>query len=75
MAILNGLVGKIAISVWPKRIVPGLHDYIEQAHISELKKRVAIAHPAVPEFDAVDGYECLTLNSRRLLCFELVPET
>lgn len=74
MAVLNDLVGEIAIPVWPKSTTPGLHNYIEQARFSQIKRRVAIARPAVPELDAVDGYKCLTLESRRLLCFKHVLE-
>jgi len=74
LAILDDLLGEMAACVWPKSVVPGPNGYIEQAHFSRIRRRVAIARSAVPELDDVAGYEWITLNGRRLLGFDGVLE-
>ncbi|KAL9129384.1 MAG: hypothetical protein Q9217_002148 [Psora testacea] len=53
LAILDDLLGEIAACVWPKSAVPGPDDYIEQAHFSRMRRRVATARAAVPELDDI----------------------
>lgn len=72
LTILDDLLGAIAACVWPKSAVPGPVDYIEQAHFSRMRRRVAIGRDTVPKLDDIAGYEWITLNGRRLLGFDRI---
>lgn len=74
LVVVNDLLGEMATCVWPKSAVPGPDDFIEHAHFSRMRRRVAIARAAVPELDDVAGYDWITLNGRRLLGFDRVLE-
>lgn len=72
LSVLRELLGEMSTSVWTEGLENAPRDFIQQAHISRMERRVEIARRHVPVLNATANEEIVMLNGRKLRRFKLV---
>ncbi|RYC65179.1 hypothetical protein CHU98_g1048 [Xylaria longipes] len=70
LAILKRMIGEMAASVWIEGIEDAPTDFIQQAHLRRMERRLQIARLQVPALHEVANREHVYLNGKKLLGFE-----
>ncbi|KAH9029676.1 hypothetical protein EDB85DRAFT_1508217 [Lactarius pseudohatsudake] len=72
LGVLIRLLGDMADNVWCEGNYNAPANFMQQAHLDRMRRRIAIARAKVPELDNIARYKSIEFNGRQLLGFEAV---
>ncbi|KAI1359664.1 hypothetical protein F5Y08DRAFT_319023 [Xylaria arbuscula] len=70
LTILKRMIGEMAASVWIEGVEDAPTDFIQQAHLRRMERRIQIARLQVPALHEVANMEHVYFNGKKLLGFK-----